>query len=232
MNPAKSSKKISGMNEFAWVAAVILCAFGVALCTKASLGLSMVAAPGYIIHLFMRDIFPWYSQGTSEYIWQGIQLVLLCCIIRRFRPKFLLCFVTAVISGYMIDFWLFCLGGGDAYAALPARIFAFAGGSLIIAFAIALFFRTDLPLQVCELVPSEIARTFNLDLSRVKLGYDILMLTISVVLTFTLKRYNGIGIGTVIVTFVNAPLISLFGKFLDRYFVFDARFPKFTNKLK
>ena len=214
MNFVQSNKKISGMNEFAWVAAVILCALGVALCTKASFGLSMVAAPGYIIHLFMRDIFPWYSQGTSEYIWQGVQLILLCCIIRRFRPKFLLCFVTAVISGYMIDLWLFCLGGGTAYAALPTRIFAFAAGSLLISFAVALFFRTSLPLQVCELIPGEIARFFNLNLSKVKFAYDILMLAVSVLLTFMLKRYNGIGVGTVIVTFVNAPLIDLFGKIL------------------
>lgn len=232
MSLAQTNKKISGMNEIAWIAAVILCAFGVALCTKANLGLSMVAAPGYIIHLFMRDILPWYSQGTSEYIWQGLQLVLLCCIIRRFNPKFLLCFATAVISGYMIDFWLFCLGGGAAYDMLFTRIIAFVCGSIIIAFAVALFFRTSLPLQVCELVPSEIARTFRLDIGRIKLCYDILMLTISVILTFILKRYNGIGIGTIIVTFINAPLISVFGKVLDRYFVFDARFPRFTNKLK
>ena len=76
-------KKIGKMNEIGWAIAVLLCALGVSLCTKAGFGLSMVASPGYVIHLYMRDIFPWYSQGTSEYIWQGFQLIILCIAIRR-----------------------------------------------------------------------------------------------------------------------------------------------------
>lgn len=169
-------KKIAKMNEIGWAIAVLLCALGVSLCTKAGFGLSMVASPGYVIHLYMRDIFPWYSQGTSEYIWQGFQLIILCIAIRRFRAKYLLSFLTAVISGYAIDFWLFCLGGGDAYASMPLRIAVFLIGCLLIAFAVAVFFRTTLPPQICELVVSESSRVFGWDTNKAKFVYDLAML--------------------------------------------------------
>ena len=87
-------KKITKMNEAAWVMGIILCAFGVALATKANFGLSMIAAPPYIIHLFMRNFFPWYTQGTSEYLWQGVLLIFMCIIVRRFKVKYLLTFVS------------------------------------------------------------------------------------------------------------------------------------------
>ena len=41
----------------------------------------------------------------------------------------------------------------------------------------------------------------------------------------------GIGVGTVLAAFIDAPLITLFGKWLDKHFTFESRF-KFTDKLK
>ena len=53
------------------------------------------------------------------------------------------------------------------------------------------------------------------------------MLAISVTLALALTGgRNAIGIGTIVITIVNAPLISLFGKIMDRFFEFDSRFPK------
>lgn len=225
-------RKITKMNEIGWVIAVLLCALGVALCTKAGFGLSMVASPGYVLHLYLHDIIPWYSQGTSEYIWQGLQLIVLCAVIRRFHVKYLLSFLTAVISGYTIDFWLFCLGGGDVYTALPFRIAAFIIGCMFIAFAVAIFFRTNLPPQICELVVAESSRIFGWDTNRTKFCYDILMLVIAVLLTFLLRQMGAVGIGTVIAALINAPLITLLGNFLDRHFSFESRFPKLTKKLQ
>ncbi len=68
-------KKISRMNEMAWVIGMVGCAFGVCLCKKANFGLSMIAAPPNIFHIALRDRFPWFTQGTSEYIWQGVLLL-------------------------------------------------------------------------------------------------------------------------------------------------------------
>ncbi len=226
-------KKISKMNEAAWALGVLLCAFGVALATKANFGLSMIAAPPYIIHLFMQNFLPWYTQGTSEYIWQGVLLIILSIIVRRFKIKYLLTFGCAMIFGIAVDGFIFLLGGGAAYETFTARIIAFIISEIITAVAIACYFRTDMPLPVYELVVSEIAKCFSLSLNKVKQANDIIMLIISIVFALVLNRsFAGIGIGTVIITLVNASLISLAGKLLDRFFEFSPRFPKFINLVK
>lgn len=225
-------KKLQKMNEAAWLCGTLFCALGVALCTKADLGLSMIAAPAYIIHKFMETFFAWYTQGTSEYIWQGVLLIVMCIIVRRFKAKYLLTFVCAVIFGFAVDGCLWLLGGGAPYETLPARIIAFISGELITAVAIACNFRTSLPLPVYELVVTEIAKRYDISIGKVKQVNDIIMLAVSVALALVLNgNLNGVGIGTVIITLVNAPIIAVFGKLLDRCCDFSPRFPNFVNKI-
>ena len=206
------------VNIINWILSITLCSLGICLCTKADFGLSMIAAPPYIIHCFMRDMFSWYTQGTSEYIWEAVLLVLTCIIVRRFRPRFLLSFVTAVLNGFGIDLWLRVFGGNGAYESLAARIAAFVIGSVIISIAIAFVFRTTLPPQVYELLVTEVSDKFGFDKSKIKLVNDICMLVITVVLARVLTHaWTGVGIGTVIVTFANAPMIKFFGKIIDKF---------------
>lgn len=204
-------------NILFWCLGIVLCTLGISLCTKGNLGLSMIAAPPYILHLWLRDSFSWFTQGTAEYVWQAVLLVITCLIIRRFRFRYLLSFVTALISGFVIDGWLTILGGNGAYAGMPARIAAFAAGTVITAAAIAMFFRTTLPLQVYELVVTEIADRYHIDKDKVKQWNDIVMLVISLAFALILTGgFNGVGVGTIIITLVNATLIRLFGRLLDR----------------
>ncbi len=225
-------KKISKMNELAWVLGIVLCALGIALYIKAGFGLSMVAAPPYLIHLKIVEIFPWYTQGTSEYILQTVLLIILCVIIKKVKLNFVLSFATAIISGMVLDFWLFVLGGGELYGTIGVRILAFILGELSVSMAIAFFFRTAMPLQSYEVFVKEIASFFNIEISKVKMGFDISFLILSVGLAVFLNRsFQGIGIGTVILTVINAPLINMFGKLFDKIFVFDMAFPKLEKIL-
>lgn len=225
-------RKIGKMNEAAWMLGIILCALGVALCTKAGFGLSMIAAPTYIIHVKMTSFFSWYTQGTSEYLFQGAMLVAMCFAVRRFRLRYLLSFVTAILSGLAIDGWLFVLSGNGTYDAMACRIIAFILGELITTLAVAFFFRTRMPLQMYELFVKEIAKRYNFSVNKVKLIYDICALCLSVALALLLnKSLQGVGVGTIIITAVNAPLISLFGKILDKFFDFDPKFPKLIETL-
>lgn len=222
-------KKIGKMNEMAWVLGVVLCTLGVCLCTKANFGLSMIATPPYILHLKLIKFFPWYSQGTSEYIWQGVLLILMCIGVQRFKARFLLSFVSGVIAGVVLDAWITLFGGNGAYTEMSVRIAAFVAGELITALAIAFYFRTSMPLQIYELIVVEVADRFKLDKNRTKLYNDIIMLALSFVFALLLNgSFRGIGYGTVIITLVNAQLITLFGKLLDRIFTFEPRFERFT----
>jgi len=59
-------KKIGKMNEAAWLLGILLCSLGVSLCTKAGFGLSMIAAPPYILHLKLSLLSPFFTQGSAN----------------------------------------------------------------------------------------------------------------------------------------------------------------------
>lgn len=218
-------KKITKMNEAAWVLGIIICTLGVALCIKANFGVSMIAAPAVILQKWLSNYLSWFSNGISEYMMQGIVLIIMCVIVRRFRVRYLLSFGTAVLAGLSLDMWLFFLGGNGAWETMWVRIVMFVLGELATALAIAFLFRTTLPIQVYELAVCEIADKKGFDKNKVKLFFDIIMFVLSGVLSLTLTGgFNGFGMGTVIITFVNAPLIALFGKLLDKIFEFDSLF--------
>lgn len=219
------TKKIRKMNEISWLLGIVLCTLGVCLCTKANFGLSMIAAPPYIIHLRMVKLFPWYSQGTSEYLWQGILLIVLCIAVRRFRVRYLFSFLTAFLSGNMLDVWFRIFGGNGEFEPMWLRCIAYVLGVCTTALAIAFYFRTRLPLQVYELIVAEVSDKFGKDINKTKHIYDAVMLIASVVLAPLLNgSFRGVGIGTIITTVVNAPLIAFFGSLIDGHMSFEMRF--------
>ena len=226
----KERKKIGKMNEIAWVIGIFVCGFGVCLCTKADFGLSMIAAPPYILHYALRDALPWFTQGRAEYIWQAVLLLGMCAAVRRFRWRYLLSFGAAFVAGTAIDCWFLLLGGNAPYETMAVRIAAFAAGEILTSIAIAFVFRTSWPIQIYELLVRELADRYGWKVDRVKMVNDVSMFVLSAALSFILTRgFHGFGIGTVLITVVNAPLIALFGKIIDRLFTFDPLFPRLTG---
>ena len=197
--------------EWAFLGGTVLLAFGVALMAKADLGIGMVVAPAYLVHLK----WPRISFGQGEYILQGILLVLMCLLMRRFRWSYLFSFVAALLYGVVLD--LFVPLVGLAPSTLPFRLVYFLGGLLICSMGIALFFRTYLPPQVYELFVKELSGRFRVPMHRFKQGYDLGSLLVALVLSLVFfGEIRALGVGTVIAALVNGPLIGLMGRFLDR----------------
>ena len=219
-------KRIPKMAELFWLLGTVLCGLGVVLCTKADLGLSMFAAPPYILHIALKPYFPWYTQGISEYVWQSFLLVVMCFAVRRFRVKYLLSFLVAVGFGMIIDGWLFLLGGNTPYVTLAGRIAAFCAGQLTISLSVAMVFRSYMPVQMPECIVIELWDRYHWEITKVKLIIDMSCLALSFVMALVLTRsFTGVGWGTVIITLVNAPIIRLWGKLLDKLFTFEPLFP-------
>lgn len=118
-----NSKK-GNFAELAYVMGMILCPLGVCLSAKSGFGVSMVVAPAYVLYLRISETLPWFTFGKSEYIFQGLLLILLGIAVRRFKWKYLLSllqrFFTEIswISGMM--FWeqnsIQCSGRGECPA--------------------------------------------------------------------------------------------------------------------
>ena len=92
-------KKIGKFNEIGWLIGIIVLALSICLMSKSGFGVSMVVSPAYIIHLAVVDKLPWYTFGTSGYIFQAVMLIIMCVVIGKFRWRFLLSF--APLAAYL-----------------------------------------------------------------------------------------------------------------------------------
>ncbi len=232
-------KKLEKSSELMWVFGVIFVALGVAICSKANLGVSMIAAPVFVLHEALSSSLSWLTIGITEYIIQGILLILLCIIIRRFNWRFLFAFLVTLIYGFVIDAIMWAMQSITFQHIVTRWIMLFVG-IFIIAFGVATFFRTYLPLQVYEFFVSAVAKRFNKSITRVKLLFDMSLLALSIILALTLfddtltfdwgsiyyQSFHSIGVGTLITAIINAPIISFIGKILDRCFGYSPCFPK------
>lgn len=220
-------KKIAKASELLWLFGVIFVALGVALCSKADLGVSMIAAPAFVL----SDALSFFSVGVIEYIAQGILLLILCIVIRRFRARYLLAFAVAVIYGYTLDLFLLMLSGFNPDTVAMRWVLLLIGDA-VTAFGVACFFRTYMPLQVYELFVSELSDRFGFRIERVKWCFDMSLLALSIVLALVLfggvgsvdfgslwhSSYHSIGLGTIVTTLINSPIIAIMGKLVDKLF--------------
>ena len=102
-------KKFSKSSELLWLLGDIFVAIGVAICSKADLGVSMIAAPAFVVYEAIAPLWSGFSVGMTEYIIQGLMLIILCLIVRRFNWRYLLAFAVAVLYGYTLNLFLWLL---------------------------------------------------------------------------------------------------------------------------
>lgn len=237
-------KKLQRSSELLWLFGIIFVALGVAICSKADLGVSMIAAPAFVIQEALAKVWPSLSVGMTEYLIQGLLLLLLCFVIRRFRWHYLLAFAVAVIYGYTLNLFLWLLGG-VSFDAVWLRWVMLIVGDLITGFGVACFFRTFMPLQVYELFVAELANRFSFKIGRVKTIFDYTLLALSLIMALTLfgdvtsfdwstiyyASFHSIGLGTLVTTLINSPIISLMGRLLDALFDPTPLFPKLKKVL-
>lgn len=232
-------------SELLWLFGIIFVALGVAICSKADLGVSMIAAPAFVVSEAIISLWSGFSVGVTEYILQGILLIVMCVIVRRFNWRYLLAFAVAVIYGYTLNFFIWLLNG-VTFDAIWLRWVMLIVGDVITAFGVACFFRTYMPLQVYELFVAELTARFGLNITKTKSVFDISLLVISVILALVLfgvassfdwstigyASFHSIGLGTLVTTAINSPIIGLMGKLIDKLFGTEPMFPKMERALK
>lgn len=131
--------KIVVRGELALVLAVLINSFAVAVTVYAGLGISPVSSFPYAVSL----VFPFLTLGTWTYLFQGVLVITLMVLRKRFVPSYLFSFVAGFFFGKLLDVfgaWLPCL----PYS-LGWRIFYFVASCPVIALGIALSNRCKLP---------------------------------------------------------------------------------------
>lgn len=212
--------------ELSYVLAMVIMAFAAAFTELGNLGMSMVVAPAYILHLKISVFLPWFSFGIAEYCVQGFLVLVTICIMRRFKLSYLFSFVTAILYGTLLDGAMLVLSliPNDT---LPLRILWFSIGTVLCSLAVALFFHTYISPEAYELIVKEVSQRFSLNINRVKTCYDCLSTLLGIVLSFVFFGFGvfrGVGIGTVLCALINGFLIGRISCLLERFFVFKNRF--------
>lgn len=217
-------------SELAYVFGIIFLALGTALMERTDFGMSMVVAPAYIIYLRLVRIWPFFTFGMSEYCLQFLLLILLIIVIRRFKKGYLFSFVTAVVYGFTLDFFMFIIrtllaDGAPAHysGTFGGRCFIYALGIIICSLGIALLFKTYFAPEVYELVVKEITALTGRPIAVVKTTYDMTSLFISVVLSFVFfgwMHFMGVKLGTLFTALVNGWLIGRISDVLDSTYEF------------
>jgi uncharacterized membrane protein YczE len=217
-------KKIP-LGELAFVIGVLLTCAGVALMVRSDLGLSMVAAPAYIL----TEKIDFLTTGMAEWGIQGTLFVLGCILVRRFSVPMLLSFLVAAVNAAVLDLMLF-LSSSITPVSFAARLAVWFVGLIILALGIAFAFRSYLPCQMHEMFVKTVADERGWNRDKCKIVYDWIFLAVSLTLSLCFfRRLVGIGIGTVLATFLNGPLIMLWGKVLDRFLNFEPAIPAKKN---
>lgn len=212
--------------ELSYLLGLVIMALGAAFTERAGFGMSMVVAPAYILHLKVSAFLPWFSFGVAEYVVQGLLLLLIAAVMRRFKLSYLFSFVTALLYGALLDGAIF-LVSFVPNEAFVLRAVWFVIGTVLCSVAVSLCLHTYISPEAYELLVKEFTKKCKGGVTRVKTVYDCVSTLVSIALSFVFfgfGTFRGVGIGTVVCALVNGFLIGRISALLEKNFVFKNRF--------
>lgn len=135
----KTAAKKTFRGELALVVAVLVNSFGVVLMLYSGAGISAISSVPYAFSL----VLPFLTLGTWTYIFQGLLVLSLMILRKKFVPSYLFSFVVGFIFGKLLDvheLWIDVLP-----QRLPLLVVYFVASYLLISLGIALSNRAACP---------------------------------------------------------------------------------------
>lgn len=220
MKPSKPQDRPSAAfhtmrGELALLVAVCINSFGVVLMLYSGAGISAISS----VPFAFSEVFPKISLGTWTYLFQGLLVLSLMIMRKKFVPSYLFSFVVGFVFGELLDvheLWISVLP-----TALPFRFLYFVISYVLICVGIAISNRCKLPIIPTDLFPRELADITKVGYPKIKIGFDVACLAVTAALTFfCLGHLEGLGIGTILAAFTMGKGVGIVGTLLDRHFRF------------
>ena len=194
---------------------MIINSFGVVLMLYSRAGISAISSVSFAF----SEVLPVLSLGTWTYIFQGLLVLSLMIMRKRFVPSYLFSFVVGFVFGKLLDvheLWINILPDN-----ITMRIVYFILSYIILCFGIAISNRCLLPITPTDLFPRELADITKVSYSKIKIGFDVSCLAVTAGLTFfCLSHLDGLGIGTIVAAFTMGKGVSIAGNLIDKKFGF------------
>ena len=201
--------------ELALIIAVIINSLGVVLMLYSGAGISAISSVPYAF----SKVIPVLTLGTWTYIFQGLLVLSLMIMRKKFVPSYLFSFVVGFVFGELLDIhelWI-----GILPDSLLWRGIYFIISYLLISFGIALSNRCCLPIVPTDLFPRELAQITGVRYPRIKISFDVICLAVTAGMTFIfLGQLRGLGIGTILAAFTMGKSVGIMGEWLDKRFRF------------
>ena len=221
-------KKFSFPSEIAYVLGLLLLSLGTCLSAKANFGVSMIAAPAYLIHLFLsKTVNVFFTFGRCEIMLEMLVILIMCLLLRKFKLGYLFSLMAGVIYGLFLDMWMMIFKDVHVVNFL-SRVIFFIFAQIVTAYGIALAFKSYLPPAAYDFFVKEVSNHFNIKLSIFKTAFDITFCIISITLSFLIfgfGHFEGIKLGTIIIALINGTTIGIATSHIDKIFTFYDIYP-------
>ena len=207
--------------ELALLIVVMINSLGVVLMLHSGSGISAISSVPYAFF----EVFPAFSLGTWTYIFQGLLILTLMILHKKFVPSYLFSFVVGFAFSEMLNVHK---GWVDALSAtIPERILYFIISYILLCVGIALSNRCGLPIIPTDLFPRELAAITKIRYSRIKVSFDVICLAVTGLMTVLILGYlDGLGVGTILAAFTMGKVIGWIGEWMDQH----VRFESFMSK--
>lgn len=184
---------------------VIINSFGIAFITKAALGTSPISSIPYVLSLAFEPSF-----GTISFVFNCLFIVAQMILLKKdFEKIQILQIVVNIIFSVAIDASMYILNFMNPGTYVEKIIFLIVGCA-ILGFGITIEVAPKVLMVPGEGIVYAISKVYKKEFGNVKLCFDVTLMSTAVILSFVFfQRLNGIGIGTIISSF----LIGLFVKF-------------------
>lgn len=208
--PEKELPVIRG--ELALLVVILINSLGVVLMLHSGSGISAISSVPYAF----TDVFPKVSLGTWTYIFQGLLVLSLMIMRKKFVPPYLFSFVVGFAFSEMLDIHK---GWVDALpTSMTERVLYFVISYLLLCIGIALSNRCGLPIIPTDLFPRELSEITSIKYSRIKVSFDVICLTVTALMTgLILGHLDGLGIGTILAAFTMGKVIGWIGEWMDQH---------------
>ena len=216
-------RKLGLRGEIALLAALVINSFGVVLMLYSGSGISAISSVPYAL----ADVWPALSLGTWTYLFQGLLVLSLMLLRRRFVVSYFLSFAVGFCFGELLDLqelWI-----GVLPRALPLRVLYFAVSYWVICLGVSLSNHCKMPIVPTDLFPRELSAITGAAYARIKMSFDLSCLAITALLTGAfLGHLDGLGIGTILAALTMGKAIGWMNHVLDRRVTFTSALEKYA----
>lgn len=222
-------KKLPFPSELCYLFGMLVVAVGTACMEHAGFGLAPIATPAFVLHDALLPYLPWFSFGIATYVVQGLLLLVLALILRRFNTYFLFSFLSGFLLGTLIDLSDFALehlcesdNGIWLFAhTTDARLCLLMLGILLYSMGVSLLLHSYFAPEVYELFADEISIKSGWSFPVVKILYDwgsVIVAAVTSLIVMGEVDNRAVGSGTLLFALLDGVLIGTFSNLHNRLF--------------